>query len=149
MKRMSCLYRSTLRNVLAVALSVAFVVAASGCCKPCSPCGDRQKCGKKCSKSQAGCKDKAACKGKCKTPCKDADGKKKCGADCKKPCCANKAKTSASAVNTKCPISGRAANMAVTASYGAKTVAFCCGGCVGRWDKLSSDEKSEKLASAM
>lgn len=52
------------------------------------------------------------------------------------------------AVNTNCPISGRTANASVTTKYNGKTVAFCCGGCIGAWEKLANDEKMAKLASA-
>ncbi len=61
-------------------------------------------------------------------------------------CCAKT--TAGTPVNTKCPISGMPADPGVTTVSGNKTVAFCCGGCIGKWNKLPSDEKSKKLAAA-
>ncbi len=138
MKRTSSWYRPVLRSITVMALSVAFVMATSGCAQ--------KSCGVGCDK-QSAAKCKGKCKGKCTTPCKNADGSKKCAADCKKPCCAKDAKTSA-AVNTKCPISGRPVNPNATLVSGGKTIAFCCNGCTGKWNKLSADEQAEKLAAA-
>lgn len=120
MKRMSSMYRSTVRNVFALALSVAFVVAASGCSETCSSCGAKQKL---------------------------AWFSPKCPADCDKACCAKKAETASAPVNAKCPFSGLAVDAAVTASSGGTTVAFCCDDCKVKWETLSDDEKSKKLAS--
>jgi hypothetical protein len=138
-----------LSRVCVVALSVAFLAAVSGCAQKSCPYSDGQN-SKKCASK------------KCSKPCKNADGSKKCGKDCKKPCCAkktaskcgskkgcgSKAKKSASAGAGNCPISGNPADSTITASYNGKTVAFCCKGCIGKWNALSDDDKAAKLASA-
>jgi hypothetical protein len=40
------------------------------------------------------------------------------------------------------------ADPGVTTVSDSKTVAFCCGGCIAKWNKLTGDEKSMKLAAA-
>lgn len=55
--------------------------------------------------------------------------------------------------NTSCPIMGLPINPDKVAKnlirdYKDKKIAFCCGGCPGRWDKLSDTEKDAKLAKA-
>ena len=50
--------------------------------------------------------------------------------------------------NTVCPIMGEAVNEELTADWNGKTIGFCCKECVPEWNKLSDDEKSDKLASA-
>ncbi len=53
--------------------------------------------------------------------------------------------------NSKCPIMGKRINPekvkpALVRQFDGKQVAFCCGGCPRRWDKLSQEEKARKLA---
>ena len=48
-------------------------------------------------------------------------------------------------VNTVCPIMGGKVNPSLTRQFSGKTVGFCCGGCLPKWDKLSDDEKQAKL----
>ena len=50
--------------------------------------------------------------------------------------------------NTVCPIMGDAVNEELTTIWNGKTIGFCCAECLPEWNKLSDDEKSEKLASA-
>ena len=54
-------------------------------------------------------------------------------------------------VNIKCPIMGTPINPDKVAKnlireYKGQKVAFCCGGCPAKWDKLSDAEKDAKLA---
>ena len=50
--------------------------------------------------------------------------------------------------NTVCPIMGDAVDEKLTTIWNGKTIGFCCAECLPEWNKLSDDEKSEKLASA-
>ena len=50
--------------------------------------------------------------------------------------------------NTVCPIMGGDVNEELTADWNGKTIGFCCEECPPEWNKLSDDEKSDKLASA-
>lgn len=50
--------------------------------------------------------------------------------------------------NTVCPIMGGDVNEELTTNWNGKTIGFCCKECLPEWDKLSDDEKSDKLASA-
>ena len=55
--------------------------------------------------------------------------------------------------NVRCPIMGSPINpdkvtKALTRDYKDRKVAFCCGKCPGKWDKLSDTEKDAKLAGA-
>ncbi len=143
-----------------VALTAALAVVATGCSGKCTGASN--------CKMVAGCKKKCAgkCAGKCKTPCRNPDGTVKCASDCKKPCCAKKgadAKGAAdaggaqgakdakvvAAVNKNCPISGNPVRAGVTTVTDGKTVGFCCGGCIGRWEAFTQAERKEKLAGAM
>lgn len=56
--------------------------------------------------------------------------------------------TKVNIVNETCPFTGGDVDATQTADHNGKTVGFCCGGCVGKWNKLSDEEKSEKLASS-
>jgi hypothetical protein len=54
-------------------------------------------------------------------------------------------------VNSKCPIMGKKIHAdrvkpALVRTFNGRKVAFCCGGCPGRWDKLSDEQKADKLA---
>ena len=51
-------------------------------------------------------------------------------------------------VNTICPIMGEAVMEEHTTTWNGKTIGFCCMECQPEWDKLSDDEKTDKLASA-
>lgn len=52
-------------------------------------------------------------------------------------------------VNSKCPMApSKAVNPAVTTDWNGKTVAFCCKGCKGKFEKLSDEEKAKKLEAA-
>ncbi|MBE3063757.1 MAG: hypothetical protein IMZ69_01910 [Spirochaetes bacterium] len=53
-------------------------------------------------------------------------------------------------VNTKCPIMGSPINPSnvtagLTRVHKGKKVAFCCGGCPAKWDRLTDAEKNAKL----
>ncbi len=48
-------------------------------------------------------------------------------------------------VNTDCPMSGNAAKPTVLMDMQGSEIAFCCGGCRARFEKLDSDEKKTKL----
>ena len=71
-------------------------------------------------------------------------------------CCCNKhekdAKSASAAapgaMNTTCPLSGRAVNASVTSEHEGKKVAFCCAGCKGKFDAMTAAKKSETMASA-
>ena len=57
----------------------------------------------------------------------------------------------ASVVNSKCPMmAGRAvsADTKFTRTFQGMTVGFCCAGCPAKWDALSDEEKTAKLAGA-
>ncbi len=52
--------------------------------------------------------------------------------------------------NTHCPIMGNKVDLSkvpakLTTEFHGQKVAFCCGGCVPAWEKLSEDEKLAKL----
>ena len=53
-----------------------------------------------------------------------------------------------SLANESCPIMGGKAKTTedLTREFNGQTVGFCCDGCPQKWDKLSDDEKSAKLA---
>ena len=125
--------RLSLAGVCVITLTAAFALVGSGCClKVCaSKCCRVSKCGPNCTK-----------------PC---CAKAKCPADCTKPCCAKKVDKAASGdpVNKNCPVSGRPVAAGVTTVADGKTVGFCCGGCVSKWEKLTSGEREEKLKDAM
>ena len=57
-------------------------------------------------------------------------------------------------VNTRCPIMGGKINAdnvqtSLTRTFNGQTVAFCCGGCPGQWDKLADQDKQATLAKAL
>ena len=61
------------------------------------------------------------------------------------------AKHSPKFVNARCPLMGSTikpekVTEALTRTFKGETVAFCCGGCPGAWDKLSEADKAAKLA---
>ncbi len=56
-------------------------------------------------------------------------------------------------VNSSCPIMGSPIQPAsvkphLVRQYKGQAVAFCCGGCPDRWDKLSAEQKAAKLSKA-
>ena len=98
-------------------------------------------------------------------------GYDKCGANCSKSCCKkadvkatqtqggfakscclgqpkSTAGTTTASVNKTCPISGRTVSAGSTVSYGDKTVGFCCGGCISKWNALTDADKTSKLIGA-
>ncbi|HYD00041.1 MAG TPA: hypothetical protein VEB22_02345 [Phycisphaerales bacterium] len=69
--------------------------------------------------------------------------------------CANHEKTAAAdtkmetkAVNTKCPFSGGEAKQEITSTCHGQTVAFCCGGCKAKFDKMDHAKQHEVMAKA-
>lgn len=52
----------------------------------------------------------------------------------------------AAPVNTVCPVSGEKVDSKVTAMSGGKTVAFCCAGCKGKFEKADAKAQAEMLA---
>lgn len=53
-------------------------------------------------------------------------------------------------VNAKCAIMHESrVNPNITAEWKGQTVGFCCGGCKGKWARLSEAEKAEELAESM
>ncbi len=70
--------------------------------------------------------------------------------ECQEHCLAQ-AGGAGSYANTNCPTMGgkidpAKVTPALTRTFNGKTIAFCCGGCPGAWDKLSDQEKQAKLA---
>ena len=52
-------------------------------------------------------------------------------------------------VNTTCPImGGEVTEAGGSVDWNGKAIGFCCDGCDEKWQALSEDEKSEKLAKA-
>lgn len=52
-------------------------------------------------------------------------------------------------VNTHCPIIGHEiAEDGGSTTWNGQTVAFCCEGCLPKWNELSDDDKATKLADA-
>ncbi len=108
------------------------------------------KCGANCAK--------ACCKKADATKKQTQAGFNKCGAKCDgsgckgKSGCSGKAKTIAGAttasINKTCPISGRPVSAGSTVSYGDKTVGFCCGSCLSKWNAMTDADKTSKLAGA-
>jgi len=57
-------------------------------------------------------------------------------------------------VNARCPIMGTKLNRdkvpaSLTRTFQGQKVGFCCGGCPGKWDSLSDEQKAAKLKAAM
>ena len=109
--------------------------------------GGFDKCGAKCDGS--GCKGKSTsgCSGKAKTTQTQA-GLASGSSSCRGSKAKTAGGTTASSLNTKCPISGRPISAASTVSYGDKTVGFCCGGCISKWNAMTDADKTSKLAGA-
>lgn len=53
------------------------------------------------------------------------------------------------AVNKTCPVRGGPVDPAVHETYNGKTVGFCCTGCEGKFEKMTSAQKDEVLKKAM
>lgn len=132
--------------------SLFLMTAATGCNNCCMRKGDGD------NQTQAGF---AKCGVNCTKACgKQADAKTtqaqagyaKCGVNFAKARCQGKANTVAgattAAVNKTCPISGRSVSAGTTVSYGEKTVGFCCGGCISKWNALTDADKTSKLTGA-
>ncbi len=100
------------------------------------------------------CKDTDACKACCKDDCK-ACCKDNCGAcdGCKTKAAAAPTEAKSAFVNTKCPIMGSKIDASkvtaeLTREFNGQKVAFCCGGCLPAWDKLTDAQKQTKLDAA-
>lgn len=114
--------------------SLFLMTAATGCNNCCMrKGGDNQ--------TQAGF---AKCGAQCGATC----GAAKCGATCGKAKATTTTGATTASGNKTCPISGKPVMAGVTASYGDKTVGFCCGGCVGRWNAMTDADKTSKLSGA-
>jgi hypothetical protein len=50
--------------------------------------------------------------------------------------------------NKMCPIMGHEVDVALTKTWNDRTVAFCCEECIPKWNELSDEDRTEKLASA-
>lgn len=60
-----------------------------------------------------------------------------------------KVEASASApINKNCPFSGEACDGKTTSAYQGKTVAFCCAGCKGKFDKMDATHQAAMVAKA-
>ncbi|CAG0979893.1 hypothetical protein PHYC_01708 [Phycisphaerales bacterium] len=58
------------------------------------------------------------------------------------------ASASPGVLNTKCPMAGETPNPNVTADYKGGKVAFCCKGCMTKWNGKSDAEKAALLEKA-
>ena len=63
-------------------------------------------------------------------------------------CAAGPDASGGAAFNTKCVIGGRAVDPEVTTTFDGKTVGFCCPMCIEKFEKLSDEEKAEKIKNA-
>ena len=57
-------------------------------------------------------------------------------------------------VNSKCPMMGgpidpSKVTAALTREFNGQTIAFCCNGCPGMWDRLTDEQKQEKVAKVL
>jgi hypothetical protein len=58
-------------------------------------------------------------------------------------------KASMGVVNSKCPMmTSHPAGTKVTADFKGQKVGFCCAGCLPAWNKLTDEQKAEKLNAA-
>jgi hypothetical protein len=91
----------------------------------------------------------------CASECSTGEKSGCCSGEAKKEggCCSEKKAAeggpSASAVNAKCPYSNNPVNTSITADYKGRTVGFCCGGCVTRWNKEIDADRDSMLAKVM
>ena len=54
------------------------------------------------------------------------------------------------AVNAVCPMMpSHEIDTTCTSEWNGQTIAFCCEGCVPKWEALSDEEKATKLAASM
>jgi len=65
-----------------------------------------------------------------------------------------KAGPAAAAVNVRCPIMGKAIDPDkvpddLTRTYHGHKVGFCCAGCLTEWDKLTDEQRHEKLGASL
>ncbi len=51
-------------------------------------------------------------------------------------------------INTTCPFTGGKADAKVTSTCAGKTVAFCCAGCKGKFDKMDATQQAAMCAKA-
>lgn len=69
-------------------------------------------------------------------------------------CSKNEAETTTTAeakatpVNTVCPFTGGKADAKVTSTCAGKTVAFCCAGCKGKFDKMDATQQAAMCSKA-
>ena len=146
---------SSMRNGGDNQTQAGFAKCGANCTKACCKKADAKstqtqggfdKCGANCAK--------ACCKKSQGKTTQTQGGFAKCsGSGFKgKSGCTGKAKTVSGAttasLNKTCPISGRTVSTGVTASYGDKTVGFCCGGCISKWNALTDADKTSKLTGA-
>jgi hypothetical protein len=60
------------------------------------------------------------------------------------------AKASVGVVDTKCPMMlSHAAGTKVVVDFEGQKVGMCCKGCLPAWNKLTDEQKAEKLKAAM
>jgi len=49
-------------------------------------------------------------------------------------------------MNEICPIMGTEVDPELSLAYGEARVAFCCGGCVKKWGRMSEEERAAAMA---
>lgn len=50
-------------------------------------------------------------------------------------------------VNARCPMRPDCTNpLSTSTDYKSQNVGFCCAGCVGQWNKLTDEQRDERLA---
>jgi hypothetical protein len=60
----------------------------------------------------------------------------------------SKMEAKATPINKTCPLSGEAAKADVTSTCDGKTVAFCCAGCKGKFDKMDHAAQAKMVSAA-
>lgn len=58
------------------------------------------------------------------------------------------AKASPGVLNTRCPVAGETPDPSITADYKGGKVAFCCKGCMNKWNAKSDADKAALLEKA-
>lgn len=53
--------------------------------------------------------------------------------------------SSMGAINDACPFSGNPIDGSSSAQYKGHEIGFCCGDCVGSWNKMSDDDKNAAI----
>lgn len=86
----------------------------------------------------------AACCAALAVGCQSESKDKKAAADTPAP-----QQASMGAMNTKCPVMpAHAAGTKTVVDYNGQKVAFCCAGCVPKWNAMSDADKAAALAKA-